>query len=287
MSFDMKYDRDGNVITPAPAPVVDTVSATETAVPTVDQMETLEATDEEQDSVQAQPENEDQVLEEVKPVKTKVSSAESFKQLKEAKEREANERYRAERERDDLARKYRELEAKMQKPETKETPDEDYSININPDDLVEGKHLSKVDKKIQALEKQLKQYEQQTTINTIQSRLKIQFPDFDSVVSPSNIESLKNNYPELAQTLNSSTDLYATAVSAYTMMKKLGIAQSPEQKADIERVQRNAAKPRPLASVSPQQGDSPLSKANAFANGLTDELKEQLRKEMFTARSNM
>ena len=42
----------------------------------------------------------------------------------------------------------------------------------------------------------------------------------------------------------------------------------------------NAQKPRPLTSISPQQGDSPLSKANAFANGLTPELQAQLLKEM-------
>jgi hypothetical protein len=283
MSFDMKYDRDGHVITPAP--IVEKIEDP-VVVPTVDQMQTLEAAEEEQESFEAQPENEDQVLEEIKPVKTKVTPAESFKQLKEAKEREVNERHRAERERDDMARKYRELEAKMQKPVEEVAKNEDYDLNINPDDLVEGKHLSKVDKKIKALEKQLQQYEQQTTVNTIQSRLKSQYPDFEAVVSPANIEALKQNYPELAQTLNSSTDLYATAVSAYTMMKKLGIAQSPEQKADIERVQKNAAKPRPLASVSPQQGDSPLSKANAFANGLTDELKDSLRKEMNQFRQN-
>ncbi len=50
------------------------------------------------------------------------------------------------------------------------------------------------------------------------------------------------------------------------------------------RIQKNASKPKPLASVNPQQGDSPLSRANAFANGLTEELKDQLRKEMSESR---
>lgn len=39
--------------------------------------------------------------------------------------------------------------------------------------------------------------------------------------------------------------------------------------------------------LSPQQGDSPLSKANAFANGLTEDLKKQLQKEMFEARNQI
>ena len=38
--------------------------------------------------------------------------------------------------------------------------------------------------------------------------------------------------------------------------------------------------------MSPQQGDSPLSRANAFANGLTPELRVQLIKEMEEARKN-
>jgi hypothetical protein len=47
---------------------------------------------------------------------------------------------------------------------------------------------------------------------------------------------------------------------------------------------KNASKPKPLASVSPQQADSPLSKANAFANmPLSKEVKNQLHKEMIAA----
>jgi len=51
-------------------------------------------------------------------------------------------------------------------------------------------------------------------------------------------------------------------------------------------VQANTAKPRPLTSVSPQSGESPLSRANAFAEGLTPELKKNLFKEMQEAKKN-
>ena len=67
----------------------------------------------------------------------------------------------------------------------------------------------------------------------------------------------------------------------------LHVFEKPDNyKTDRELAQKNASKPKPLASVSPQQGDSPLSRANAFANGLTNELKAQLRKEMEEARKN-
>lgn len=281
MSFEMKYDRDGNPIRSS-QPAIQEESVQESME--VSPETTIEA-QEPQEVIEDQVQ--DVSVEEVKPIKAKPTPQESFKQLKEAKEREERERLRLEREHNDLMRKYRELEAKNQ-PKKEEVAEEDtYNLSLNADDLVEGKHLSQVDKKIKSLEKQLKQYEQQTTLNTIQSRLKSQYPDFDSIVSNQNIETLKAQYPELAQTLNSSTDLYATAVSAYTMIKKFGISQTPEQIEDVKRIQTNAAKPRPLTSISPQQGETPLSRVNAFANGLTDELKEQLRKEMFAARNNI
>jgi hypothetical protein len=139
------------------------------------------------------------------------------------------------------------------------------------------------------LENPIKNYQSQSTISSTESRIKSQYPDFDSVVSQENISQLSAQYPEIANAIGSSSDLYSQAVSAYTIIKKLGI--SPESNTDMyakdrERAKVNAAKPRPLASVSPQQGDSPLSKANAFANGLTEDLKKQLFKEMVEASKN-
>lgn len=143
-------------------------------------------------------------------------------------------------------------------------------LDLRPNDLAEGKHISRVQNKIHALESQL-----------IETRLRAQYPDIDSVVSADNLAILQRDHPDLANTIGSSKNLYSKAVSAYTIIKKMGIAPdvSPyEQEKAI--AHRNAIKPKPLASVSPQQGDSPLSHANAFANGLTDELKKQLHREM-------
>jgi len=182
----------------------------------------------------------------------------------------------------------RERDEALQKLQA-QTPviEEDYSINLAPDDLAEGKHLSKVDKKIKKLEAQLNQYQQQSSNTNTEALLKSQYHDFDKIVSVENIQLLKEQYPEIAQTLNTSGDLYSKAVSAYTLIKKLGIVPDEQYNADKAKAQANAAKPKPLASVSPQQGDSPLSRANAFANGLTDELQKQLRKEMEQARRNL
>lgn len=193
----------------------------------------------------------------------------NFKILRAAREK-------AERERDELAQQ---LARMYQQP----APQQQQEVNPNPDDLVEWKH---VDKRIRDLENQIKGYQQQSQESIIEARLKAQYPDFDRVVSRDNIEILKAEYPELADTLNSSSNLYSKAVSAYTLIKKLGIQQDDNSDVDRARLQKNMSKPKPLASISPQKGDSPLSKANAFAEGLTDSLKEQLRKEMFAAMKN-
>src|SRR5215831_198773 len=207
------------------------------------------------------------------PTQEETSLAKNIRALREKAER-------LERERDEAIRYAQQFQQPQQ-----QAPVEDDEVLLKPDELAEGKHLSKVQKQVKKLEQQLKQYEQRSTEMTAEARLKAQYPDFDKVVSKDNIEMLRMTYPEIAATLQSSPDLYNKAVSAYTMIKKLGI--EPQQdlyEKDREMAQRNANKPKPLASLSPQQGESPMSRANAFANGLTDDVKKQLYKEMMELR---
>ncbi len=230
-------------------------------------------------SAQASPEAVEETLQPTQMQPQETYQAGHFKRLRlEAEQVKA--------ERDDMARRLAQYEANQQKQRYQEEPAEE-EFNINADDLVEGKHLQQYAKKMRQLEQQLQQQQQQNSASLAQAQIRAKFPDFDRVVNEDNIEQLRYAYPELANTLNSSTDLYSTAVSAYTMIKNLGIVPKGDDfMAQKAQAQKNAAKPKPLASVNPQQGDSPLSKANAFANGLTDELKAQLRKEMNEARQN-
>lgn len=216
---------------------------------------------------QAAPESETQ---EAKPEKDN----ENFRRLRDKSER-------AERERDEAVRILKEMYAKE---EQKSEADED-ELRINDDDLVEGKHLSKFHKKIKRLEEQVKNYGRASDQINTETRLKSQYTDFDKVVNQDNIAALREQYPELADSVANTPNLYNKAVSAYTLIKKLGIsAPDDHYESDRALAQKNASKPKPLASVNAQQGDSPLSRANAFANGLTDELKVQLRKEMDESR---
>ncbi len=189
---------------------------------------------------------------------------------------------RAERERDEAYRLIKEYESRLPNAD-----DSDTDVNLGADDIAEGKHLSKVQKKIKNLEEQLRSYQQQNALTAAELRLRNKYPDFDKVVTKDNIDLLKDKNPSAARLLASAQDADAAGESAYLFIKQLTSSADPSYDKERELVQKNSVKPRPLASVSPQQGDSPLTRANAFANGLTDELKDQLRKEMFEARKQL
>lgn len=220
----------------------------------------------------------------VQEVENKISSAanENWRQLRKEKER-------AEYERDLLLKQLEHYQNSQRSngnnvPSTKLSEEEDFTFNVNPDDLVEGKIITKLDKKhakeLREIKEELKQYKQQTVQQTIRTNLRNQFNDFDKVVSAENIAKLKAMEPELAYTLESNPDLYSVGVSAYKLIKTLGIHKEDLYEADRLRAQKNAAKPKPLASIAPQKAESPLSHANAFANGLSKDLSTNLWKEM-------
>lgn len=198
-----------------------------------------------------------------------------FKTLREAREK-------AERERDELRAHIEKLQAPTEAPQP--ATQQDYSIS--PDDLVEGKHLAKYDRDINTLRKELENYKQQSMAMSVETRLKSQYPDFDSVVSRENLEMLRSAHPEIATVIDSSPDLYSKAASAYTMIKQFGFVTDPAVEKQRAVAQENAAKPRPVASVATQQGAGPLSKANEFAEGLTKNRKQELYREMIEAKKN-
>ena len=208
------------------------------------------------------------------------AKAKNFKALKEKADR-------AERERDQLMRRLQEYEQARNNSNPAHHPvAEDSDLSIGADDLAEGKHLVKLNSKIKQMEQKLAQYEQYSSMSNAELRVKTEMPDYEKVVSEENIELLKTMAPELAESVAANPDLYSKAKAAYKLIKKFGIHVEDTFEKDRAIVAKNAAKPRPLTSLSPQQGDTPLSKANAFANGLTPELAAQLRREMEEATRN-
>jgi len=271
MSFEMKYDKNGvplknNIEPVAPIEVVAEVMAENQ---TESEPELVETPTEVAQEVEAA------------PVEKPVDKTINWKKLRE--EREQSER------------KIKELEEALAAKSA--GPEEDLSLNLGEDDFAEGKHLNKLVKKndmrFQQMEQQLKQYEQQAQIarqkeveNQFKENMRAKYTDWDSIYSDENLARLEIEEPEIYVALNSSPDVAKARISAYKMIKKMGISAPVDTYSqDKVRAQTNAAKPKPLASISPQQGDSPLSKANAFANGnMTDDLKKSLWKEVNDAR---
>lgn len=171
---------------------------------------------------------------------------------------------------------YRLIQQMKQQSEPKPQPVEEEEDVIDNDDLVDGKKYNKLAKEVRLLKKELRQHGEVS----IETKLQQQYNDFNKVVNEQNVSLLKKLHPELASTLAADKNLYSQAVSAYTMIKQMGIYKSDEYTQEKKVVEKNMAKPRPLTSVSPQKGNDPLSKANVFAGGLTEDLKQQLYKEM-------
>lgn len=194
------------------------------------------------------------------PVKRPVKTQEdNMRALREAKER-------AEQDREELLARVKQYENKQEES------------TYGDDDLIEGKHLKK---EIASVRKQLKNYEAQVAQATDETRLKTRFPDFDGVVTQKALESLREADPESLETIAmSQSSLYSRGVAAYKRIKELGIYVEDNFENERASVQKNSTKPKPVNSISSQQGASPLSQANAFANGLTPELQQQLRNEM-------
>lgn len=146
---------------------------------------------------------------------------------------------------------------------------------LSDDDLLTAKDGRKVFRQEASdiVREALKQYE----ASTLEERLVQKYPDFNEVVSPENIKTLKETEPELAMSIAYlQDDPKAQSIAAYKLLKKLGIGgnqSSPEK----EKALKNAQKPLSVNAVTRQ---SAIGNAHLFENGLTTELKSQLWKEM-------
>lgn len=225
-------------------------------------------------------ENDDVEEEIIQDVITETPQQMNFRRMREELDQ-------AKRERDEAMR----FAMSSQKPQQQHQPEpeDDYSdIGLDDDGLAEGKHLKKVLKEMREIKKELHSYKQKSYEDTTQIKLNSQFPDYNQVMTQENLAILENTNPDLAELIMNTKDPFKSRKLAYDMVKQYGIYQEAKKAASYDNekaiAQKNAVKPKPLASVSPQQGDSPLSKANAFANGaLSKEMKDQLNREMIQA----
>lgn len=248
-----------------------------------------ETHDQESDVIENAIEQEDQEEQEeavVSQPKFKTKKAEeNFRNLRESRER-------AEWERDTIKAQMLEMQRAMQGKSSAQVPEQepdidDFNFDMDDDALIDGKDAKRLAQELKKVKKQLKNFGAQSNEAAIEAKIRSAYPDFNDVVSVANVTKLNQEYPEIAQSLRDTPDLFNKAAAAYSIMKKFGIHKDMRYEEDKMKAIKNAQKPRPVASVSPQQGDSPLTKANAFANGLSEDLKKQLLEEMKMARRNI
>lgn len=225
--------------------------------------------------------------------------SEEIQETPKQKSKNANDNLRILRERAEKAEREREelmkyvLESKKseqpvkQKVAEPEIEDEDFDFSVDDDALIEGKQAKRLAVELKKVRQEMKRMQSQTSETATEAKIKAQYPDFDAVVNQQTVQQLNAEYPEIAATLRDTKDLYSKATAAYKIMKKFGIYRDTTYDKDKEIALKNTAKPRTVTSLNPQQGDSPLSKANAFANGMSKDLQAQLLKEMAAARKNL
>jgi len=168
----------------------------------------------------------------------------------------------------------------------KQTDEEDFDYNsIDDDEILTGKDLKRSYKKeqhrLKSLEDNVKYQNRIAEEVRIESRLKAKHNDFLDVLNGDNINKLREMRPGLARSLHLNPDLEEKAYETYQAIKDLGIYRKDTHSQEKDIAIKNSIKPRPLNSVSPQMGNSPLSKANAFSSGtMTEDVKKQLYAEM-------
>ena len=150
----------------------------------------------------------------------------------------------------------------------------------DPDDDEPYVTPRKLEKRIHDLETQLKAKDAES----VEDRLRYKYSDYDEVVSTDNVEYLQQHDPELVMSIQRlSDDPYKQATAAYKLLKKTDYYMNKGSVEDKNKAENNSRKPVSVQSVRKQ---GVLSETNRFANGLTNDLKKSLWKEMQQARKS-
>lgn len=182
-------------------------------------------------------------------------------------------------------RKMQELEARVReqdeliRKQSAPKPEEDELSKLGDEDIITyGQHKKATAKLAKEIAAQvIKEHE----ASTVDERLNLKYPDFAQVVTKENIELLKENEPELAESLSYYPDPFKQGIAVYKLLKKAGVTEGEvvanTSTKEKERATKNSQKPVSVNAVTKQ---SAIGNAHMFENGLTPELKASLLKEM-------
>lgn len=163
----------------------------------------------------------------------------------------------------------RRYEASLRQPQPE--PDEE----IDPDGVVSARQVDKL------AERKFRKLLAEWETSKGESVARAKFRDYDSIVTPENMERLGREDPDAVEAIATHPKKKGQAIAAYYAIKALE-AQEPER-ANADRVRQNAAKPRP--AVSMPTGNA-LTNASIYEGRMTAEKKAQAYREMQEAIKN-
>lgn len=136
-----------------------------------------------------------------------------------------------------MEKKMRELEEKLRMAEeAKQKPPSD---GIDDTDLLTVGQMKKL------LEEQMRARE----LSTLEDRLNAKFPDYNQVVSEDAVENLREEHPELFNSLKANPDPYQKAIAAYKLIKNMSPKEDvSNMKRNQQKLEENKAKPNMAAS---------------------------------------
>ena len=223
----------------------------------------------------------DQVVEQEEPKKGSYQQ-ENFKAMREETRRIQKERDLFEYQLEQM--KLQEQERNRPKQEVAPQEEFDFDINIDDSELVDAKQMKQVAKAHKQTRQELNDLKAMYRQATVESQVRMKYPDWDKVATPENISKFAKLEPELAETVRQNKDPYLQLVSIYKMIKGANIASNPVDVSSIDddrrRIEQNSSRPRPTASITPNHSSKPLSVANDYAVGRInrDQLREENRK---------
>lgn len=189
----------------------------------------------------------------------------------------------ARRHRQDLEQRLYERDAEIARLRQQSQPqDEDPLAKLSHDDIITRAQAEQIaDRRAeQRAKKIVEEYIQKQEVDSVEERINSKYPDFNAVVTDDAIATLKQQHPEIAESLHAlRNNPYKQAKAIYDAVKGL-VPQKPQSvqhMLDKKRATENAVKPMSV-QAAPKQ--SVLGNAQLFENGLTPELQKQLYKEM-------
>lgn len=148
-------------------------------------------------------------------------------------------------------------------------PQQEESLNLADEDLVEWRHVKKGARDIarEEFHKLKDEWERQS----LPERAKARFSDFEQVVTEESIKKLQQEHPDMAQMLSKAPDPFS---ATYKVLKQFYGKQKleKEQEEELEKINSNSDKPTLINSSS----SVALKNAASFAK----KSKDQLYKEM-------